>query len=245
MKLAGLMPCSFVDYPDHLSAVVFAPGCNMKCFYCHNAQIASCNGLEQSVQVPDVLDLLRRRRGMLEAVVVSGGEPTLQPGLTGFCRQVKDLGYRVKLDTNGTCPDVLAELIRRRLVDYVAMDIKAPQGRYRRICRTDVDLRAVDESILQLLTGRVDYEFRTTFAPPLRSNDICRIATWISGARRYFLQQYKPQLAQKPAPRAHTDAYVLHAAGLVSPFVRHVGVRGLSQGSYVSDRAQASLAETA
>jgi pyruvate formate lyase activating enzyme len=246
MKLAGLTPCSFVDDPDHLAAVVFTPGCNMRCFYCHNASIA-CKTNDAGPDVSDVFDLLRRRKGMLESVVISGGEPTLQDGLGDFCARVKDLGYRVKLDTNGTNPDVLAGLIARREVDYVAMDVKAPQGRYERICRKAVDVRAVEESVLQLLTGRVGYEFRTTFAPPLRSSDVCRIATWIAGARRYVLQQYKPQLAQRPAPLAHTDAYVLHAAALVKPFVEEVCLRGLDAGTYVprEPRRPAPLAETA
>lgn len=243
MNLAGLTPCSFVDYPDRLAAVAFTSGCNMKCFYCHNAQLTA--PAAPRVETSALFDLLERRRGMLDALVITGGEPTLQDDLPDFCRRVKEMGYLVKLDTNGTNPDVLGQLIARRWVDYVAMDVKAPQQRYRRIARTDVSTDAVDESILQLLTGRVDYEFRTTFAPPLRSSDICRIASWIAGARRYVLQQYKPRLAHGPAPLAHTDAYVLHAARLIEPFVREVSVRGLSQGQYVPEARGRSLANTA
>ena len=230
MNIAGLQKCSFVDYPGKLAAVVFTPGCNMNCFYCHNPGLL---GAEPRLrhETADVLAFLERRRGMLDAVVVTGGEPTLQADLPEFLRQVRAMGFAVKLDTNGTRPEVLGRLIAARLVDSVAMDVKASPRQYHRVAGVRVDLDAIDESILTLLGGRVDYEFRTTFAPPLRATDLCQIASHIAGARRYAIQQYRPQADNPLAPLAHSDAYVRSAARLVMPFVDEVVVRGLGHAS--------------
>jgi pyruvate formate lyase activating enzyme len=270
MRIAGLEKCSFVDYPGCLSAVVFTPGCNMNCFYCHNRQLigwgtspagtgmpagadagsASSTGGEP-LTVASVMALLERRRGMLDAVVVTGGEPTLQPDLEAFIAAVRAMGFRTKLDTNGTNPDVLATLLDERLVDFVAMDVKAPTDMYERICGAPVDQSAIGRSIALLMEGRCAYEFRTTFAPPLTAADILRIALRIRGARSYVLQQYRegkgdrllfrlssqatmPATGERksslsPFPSPHSDAYIRAAAETLRPFVRHCSIRGIRQ----------------
>lgn len=227
MNIAGLTKCSFTDYPGNLSAVVYTPGCNMNCFYCHNQQLLG-RPLER-YDTDDVLDLLARRKGMLDAVVVSGGEATLQAGLADFLAACRQMGYATKLDTNGTHPEVIDHLLARDLLDYVAMDIKAPLHRYEEIVRTPIDRNAVQASIDLLLAGRVDCEFRTTFAPPLTSEDVVLMAMKIHGAPRYALQQYRPLDAA--APRAYDDLAVRQAAELARPFVGEVIVRGLRERS--------------
>jgi len=243
MRIAGLEKCSFVDYPDCLSAVVFTPGCNMNCFYCHNRQLiagpqpASTNCPAEPHSIASVLDFLARRRGMLDALVVTGGEPTLQPGLDAFLDSVRAMGFKLKLDTNGTKPDVLKNLLDMRLVDFVAMDVKAPTDLYERICEMPVDQAAISRSVALLLAGRVRYEFRTTFAPPLTREDILRIALRIRGAANYVLQQYRPtawageetfDLRSAAAPPTHADAYIRATAEALRPFVKHCSVRGLN-----------------
>lgn len=191
MLIAGFVKNSFVDYPQKISAVVFTPLCNMNCWYCHNKHILSLTGLNL-IDNDYVLSYLEKRKGMLDAVVITGGEPTLQHDLVPFIQQVKSKGYLVKLDSNGTNPQLLKELVEQGLVDYIAMDVKAPLEKYGFITGSNEHLPAIKESINFLLKDTVDYEFRTTFAPSLTAEDILTLATEIKGAKRYFLQQYRP-----------------------------------------------------
>ena len=182
--------CSFVDYPGKLAAVVFTPGCNFNCPFCHNRGLLG-EGAAGEIAPQAVLDFLNQRHGMLDGLVVTGGEPTCQSGLGYFCKLVKRLGFSVKLDTNGSDPAQLRRLIAEKAVDYVAMDVKAPLDRYGELAGAPVDTAAVGESIDCLLGGRVDYEFRTTVAPQLGTEDIQAIAARIAGARRYALQPFR------------------------------------------------------
>lgn len=192
MKIAGLVKSSFVDYPGKIAAVVFTPGCNLNCFYCHNRHILRACGTASDTISPKALDWLKTRRGLLDAVVVTGGEPTIQSDLAKFIAQVRTLGFLVKLDTNGTCPAVLASLIKTGQIDYVAMDIKGSPEKYQSICRAPVDLDAIGTSIDLLLASKLDYEFRTTIVSQLTHSDILTIGRRIQGARRYVLQRYRP-----------------------------------------------------
>jgi len=206
MEIAGLQKNSFVDFPGKIAAVIFTPGCNMNCFYCHNQVLLSKSADKNLLDTKEVLGFLSGRKGFLEGVVISGGEPTLQPGLEMFICDVKKIGYSVKLDTNGTNPRILKKLIDGKLLDYVAMDIKAPPYKYDQICRTYVDINKIQESINLLMQGRVDYEFRTTFVPQLNEEDILCIAGRIKGARLYVLQQFRRQTVQ--AEKADMHLYV-------------------------------------
>ena len=197
MEIAAVVKCSFVDYPSKIAAVVFAPGCNLNCGYCHNRALLTRNNLTARIAPETVLWWLQGRATLLDAVVVSGGEPTLQSGLAGFVAEVRALGYLVKLDTNGTHPTVLAALLEAGLLDYVAMDIKAPSEKYDAVCGVPVDQRAIDESIALLMDGRVDYEFRTTIVPQLTREDILVIGNRIRGANSYFLQRYRERQSAK------------------------------------------------
>lgn len=189
MKIAGLQKNSFVDYPGNIAAVVFTPGCNLNCYYCHNRHII--HHVDVTYDINAVVEFLASRRSFLDGVVISGGEPTLQVGLEEFIIKIKGLGYLVKLDTNGTQPLILQNLIQKNLVDYIAMDIKAPLKRYAEICGVDVDTGSIEQSIQILMNAKRDYEFRTTFVPELKKEDIMEIARMIRGAKRYVLQQFR------------------------------------------------------
>jgi len=191
MKIAGLQKNSMIDYPGNLSAVVFTQGCNMNCGYCHNRRLIGTSPCNQLLDKDYVIDFLKKRRGLLDGVVVSGGEPTLQQGLPEFLETVKSMGYKTKLDTNGTDPECLRLLIKNRLLDYVAMDIKAPLCEYWKVCCSKVDTGNLIESINILKMNMVEYEFRTTFTPQLSDRDLADICRTVRGARRYVLQQYR------------------------------------------------------
>lgn len=189
MKIAGFQKNSFVDYPGKISAVVFTQGCNLNCYFCHNQQLLSPRALSQLIPEHEVFVHLKKRVNFLDAVVVTGGEPTLQPDLEVFLARLKALGYLVKLDSNGTNPEVIKKIMDKELVDYIAMDIKGPFEKYKEICGTDVSIDKINESIDFLMQGGIQYEFRTTFVNRLNEEDILTIANRIKGARSYVLQQ--------------------------------------------------------
>ena len=191
MKIAGFQKNSFIDYPGKMAAVIFTPGCNLNCYYCHNRSLIQGDSVKRLYHPDVVLDFLEKRSGFLEGVVITGGEPTLQKGLEDFIRAIRGLGYAIKLDTNGTNPDILKNLIGKGLLDYVAMDIKAPENRYEEICGTEIIWKDIERSIQILLKGDIEYEFRTTLAPDLMEEDVLEMAKLIQGARLYALQQYR------------------------------------------------------
>lgn len=215
MQIAGWAKNSFLDYPGKISTVIFSPGCNFRCWYCHNAGI-----VDEHIDFEEIVSYLKRRIGMIDGVVFSGGEATLQKDLTERMREVKNLGFLVKLDTNGTNPEILQKLIDEKLVDFVAMDIKAPKDKYSQIIKCNCNMDNIQKSIDILMKGDVDYEFRTTFSPDLVHDDIRQIAQWILGAKHYSVQQYRTEthlgdLEQKP----HTPEYVKQAAEIAAAYV--------------------------
>jgi len=191
MRIAGFHKNSFIDYPGKMAAVIFTPGCNMNCYYCHNRSIIKGDKVRSIYRPDDIINFLEKRKVFLDGVVITGGEPTLQKGLADFICRIRELGYAVKLDTNGTNPSILKELIDKKLINYVAMDVKAPPERYEEICGIKVVWDDIYESIKILLQGNVEYEFRTTLAPDLEEEDIMEIARLIQGAALYVLQQYR------------------------------------------------------
>jgi pyruvate formate lyase activating enzyme len=191
MRIAGLQKNSMVDFPGKISAVVFTQGCNMNCGYCHNRRLIKSTGENEIYDEESVLAFLEKRRGLLDGVVVSGGEPTLQKDLRYFIERVRKMGYKIKLDTNGTNPECLRELIGSSLLDYVAMDIKAPLCKYGQICCSPVNIVKVTESIEILKSSFIEYEFRTTYTPELDDDDLRDISRIIKGAKKYVLQQYR------------------------------------------------------
>jgi pyruvate formate lyase activating enzyme len=198
LVVAGLQKTSLIDFPGRVSCVVFLTGCNFSCPYCHNPELARGHFPER-ISMPDLNVFLARRRTLLDGVVISGGEPTLWPDLDGLCRAVRDLGLAVKLDTNGSRPEVLQALMRANLVDYIAMDLKtAPEHYGPPLCGRDAGT-AVLKSIKTVMTGGVDYEFRTTcVAPFVDEARIHAMALAIKGARRFILQTFNPSKTLDP-----------------------------------------------
>lgn len=187
MNIAGFNPNSMVDYEGNISAVVFTAGCNMRCWYCHNKHILNdCDLLDEK----DVLFRIEKNKNFLDAVVITGGEATLQPDIIDFAKKAKDMGLLVKLDTNGKTPDILKRIIESGAVDYIAMDLKAPLEDYDLVTKTGEDADALRESIMLIMESGIPYEFRTTFFPQLGTDDIEKIAKEIAGARRYVIQKY-------------------------------------------------------
>lgn len=191
MKIEALQKLTLLDYPGKMAATIFTYGCNLRCPFCHNALLVteeSAGGLSTD----EVLSFLSKRKGMLEGVCVTGGEPLLQPDIEDFLRAIKDMGFSVKLDTNGTLPKKLKAVVAKGLVDYVAMDIKNCRDKYALTSgKTCMDLSAIDESIRYLLSGEVEAEFRTTVVKNLHTEeDLLKITDWISGCDRFFLQQF-------------------------------------------------------
>ncbi len=223
MLIAGFQKNSFVDYPGEICAVVFAPFCNFNCSYCHNAHILGNDAplLDEEA----IFEFLEKRKGLLRAVVVSGGEPTLQQNLEPFIERVRSLGYLVKLDTNGSKPQVLQSLLSKSLLDYVAMDIKAPLDQYALIARSPVDGAAILRSITLLQNGGVNHEFRLTFAPQLSPDDAVEASRLVKGCERFYLQQYRPR--NEFNPPAHSPDVVRETAERIKNDIGVCLVRGI------------------
>lgn len=192
-KISGFQKLTLLDFPGHVACTVFTSGCNFRCPFCHNASLVTHIGENPEYTAEDILNTLKKRQGILEGVCITGGEPTLMPGLCYFMKQVKDLGFLVKLDTNGTNPDMLTHLIDEKAVDYIAMDIKNSKEKYSITAGVDedFDLSSVERSVEILMSGRVDFEFRTTVADPLhQKEDFEKIGRWLCGDEKYFLQKF-------------------------------------------------------
>ncbi|MGD0277933.1 MAG: anaerobic ribonucleoside-triphosphate reductase activating protein [Smithella sp.] len=193
MKIGGFQKVSLIDYPGMISAIIFLQGCNFRCSYCHNPELVDPDLFGPCMKEKDVLDFLQTRRGKLDAVAITGGEPTIQNNLIPFIKQIKKMGFAVKLDTNGSQPQVIKTLITEKLLDYVAMDIKAPLEKYEKIVNVPVNPESIKESIKIILHAKIPYEFRTTVVQSqLDEKDILHIANLISGASHYVLQNFVP-----------------------------------------------------
>ena len=191
MKIAGLQKTTLLDFPGKVACTVFLAGCNFRCPYCQNAEIAFAPGGED-IAPEELFSLLRRRRGILDGVCVTGGEPLLHADLADLLRAIKALGYAVKLDTNGSFPDRLRALCAAGLVDFVAMDIKHSPARYAEAAGAGADVDAVRASAAFLLGGTLPYEFRTTVVHGLHTAaDMEAIGQWLRGAQRYYLQNFR------------------------------------------------------
>lgn len=191
MKIAGLQKLTLLDYPGNTACTIFTKGCNFRCPFCHNSLLVDGHN-QEFIDEGFVLDFLSSRKGKLDGVCISGGEPLLQPDVFDFAKRVKELGFLVKLDTNGSNFSALEKMVKGGLCDYVAMDVKSGFDGYEKLAGCKVDLQAVENSIKLLLGGGVDYEFRTTVVNPLHSeDDFLQIAKMIKGAKKYYLQQFK------------------------------------------------------
>ena len=192
MLINGFQKLTILDYPGKVACIVFTPGCNFRCPFCHNASLVTHIDKETYIDADEVLAYLKKRQGLLDGVVITGGEPLLQNGIEEFIAEIKSLGYSVKLDTNGSFPEKLISIVEKGLVDYVAMDIKNSKEKYgMTIGLKDFDITPIEKSVDFLLQNKVDYEFRTTIVKDFHTvDDIQDIVVWLKGAHKYFLQNF-------------------------------------------------------
>ena len=229
MHIHGLQKLSMVDFPGKIAATVFTGGCNLRCPFCHNALLVTRLVESPRIETEEVLRFLRSRKGLLDGVVLTGGEPLLQADAADFLTEIKKMGFAVKLDTNGCYPQALATILESGSVDYVAMDIKNSREKYATsVGVPGFDLTPVEESIRLLMNGKTDYEFRTTVVRQLHDgDDIENIGRWIHGAKRYFLQNFEDSgnlIGDGFTGFSEEEIRVL--SGRADPFVEYIGVRG-------------------
>lgn len=206
MQIGGLQPLSLIDYPGKIACTVFAIGCNYRCPWCYNPRLVLPKYTGTQPRIPEkyFFNFLKQRKKLLEGVCIGGGEPTGDPNIARFCQKIKRLGFAIKLDTNGSQPEVLKNLIAKKLVDYVALDVKAPQEKYTDLvgftgCSPYYLASKVEKSVEILKKGKVDCEFRTTVVPGLLDKkDILKIARWLGPGKRYVLQNFRNQATLDP-----------------------------------------------
>ena len=230
MRIGGLQKVTLLDYPGKVACTVFLPGCNLRCPFCHNPALVLPDRETDSLSTEKLLAFLETRRGKLDGVCVTGGEPTLYEDLPALLRQIRALGFAVKLDTNGSHPEALRAVVATGLVDYVAMDIKNSPAKYAATAGLPgFDLTPVRQSAALLLEGTVDYEFRTTAVAELHDDDSFReIAQWIAGAKRYYIQCFIDRdSVLRTGLHAPDKAQLERWADIVRPLIPSVELRGV------------------
>ncbi len=228
MIFGGFEKCTLVDYPGKVACMVYTIGCNFRCPYCHNPELVD-ETVEVTYSESTILGFLDTRQGLLDGVVITGGEPTMHDELPAFMRRVKEKGFLVKLDTNGTNPNMLRQVIDEGLVDYVAMDMKSPLETYSQTVARPADVEAIRESIDILLSSPIEYEFRTTIVKSLLSQeDLRRIGEAIRGARYYYLQKFVPTKILNPQFRrkvTYTDEEFEEFRNMMDDYVETCKIR--------------------
>jgi len=231
MQIGGLQKLTLIDYPGRLAATVFLIGCDFKCPWCYSSELVLPAKIKRQPKISEkqFFNFLKERKKLLDGLVLCGGEPTINKKLPELIKKIRKLGYQVKLDTNGSNPKMLKKLINDKLIDYVAMDIKAPKEKYKKILGKKVKIEDIEKSIKILKEGKVDYEFRTTVVPTvLDKKDILEIAKWIRGAKRYYLQNFRPEKTIDPKfekIKPYPQEYLLEIQKAISPFFEVCQVR--------------------
>jgi pyruvate formate lyase activating enzyme len=230
MKIGGIKKTSLLDFPDTISAIIWTIGCNFRCPFCYNREIVL--GRVEIISEEEVFSFLEKRKEMLEGLVISGGEPLMQKDIAQFIEKVKKIGYLVKIDTNGTYPKKLKELIDKKLIDYIAMDVKAPKNKYDDLTGVKTDIKKIEKSIEIICNSSVNYEFKTTFAPKLLTKkDIIEVAKWLKDSKRFYLQQFNneanllsPKL-QNSSPYSKDE--LIDTLKDIKPYFEYCDVRGI------------------
>ncbi|MFH0804317.1 MAG: anaerobic ribonucleoside-triphosphate reductase activating protein [Candidatus Zambryskibacteria bacterium] len=240
MIIGGLVKFSLNDYPGKTSAVIFTRDCNFRCGYCHNPELVlpapmlrpELKKYVKEIPSIEVFSFLESRKGKLDAVVITGGEPTQHSDLAEFIKKIKDMGFLVKLDTNGTRPLVVKDLINQKLIDYIAMDIKAPldPASYQKVSKMPFDTSKIEKSVALIINSGLPHEFRTTVVKSLTSfDDLRKIAESIKGAQNYFLQKFVPAAKLNDSSFINEISYpeeeLKKLAAELTAFVKHCSVR--------------------
>jgi len=246
MLIGDIQRLSLIDYPDKVACTVFLAGCSFRCPWCYNSELVLPEKIRELYPISEqkLLKFLKQRKNLLEGVVLGGGEPTIQPDLIDFCKKIKKLKYAIKLDTNGSNPDILEKLINKKLVDYIALDIKAPPKKYIKVIGlenriipdgiqydfwTERIVNNIKKSVNLLKEENIDYEFRTTVVPTVhRKTDILKIAKWLSPAKKYFLQEFRPTKTVNPQfekVKPHKKDYLLGILKSIEPLFETCQIR--------------------
>lgn len=231
MNIYGFQTLTLLDYPGFVACTVFLGHCNFRCPFCQNGNLVLHPEREPLIDEETVFSHLEKRKGLLDGVCITGGEPTLESELPDFLGKVREMGYRIKLDTNGYRPEVLAVLLRKKLLDYVAMDIKNSPGRYAETAGLPgLDVLRIQDSVELLKKGETDYEFRTTVARELHGREeLLQIGRWLAGSRRYFLQNYRDSDAVIcPEFTGYSREQLERFREMLLPLIPEVGIRGIA-----------------
>jgi len=230
VKFAGLQKLSLVDYPGHLASTVFIPGCNFRCPYCQNPDLVE-DGDKYGGSIESVLEFLRIRKDKIEGVVITGGEPVLQEDLPDLASEIKTLGLKVKLDTNGSDPEMLMHLMREKLVDYIAIDIKTSLRKYDLVVGTEDIDKIIEESVFFTILSTTPYEFRTTCVPGVvDEEDFKSLYDLVKGAKKYVLQQFRPEVTLDPRYKdikPYPNEKLYKFRDILKEFVHEVTIRGI------------------
>ena len=231
MQIGGLQKLTLIDYPGRLAATVFLCGCNFRCPWCYSSELVLPEKIKNQPKISEkeFFDFLKERKTLLEGLVLCGGEPTYHKELPDLIKKIKKLGFLVKLDTNGSNPKMIKKLIDNKLIDYVAMDVKLPKEKYPKIYGKRVKIKNIEESIKILKNEKIDSEFRTTVVPTiLKKEDILKIARWISPAKKYYLQNFRPEKTIDPKfekIKPYPQELLLEIQKAISPFFEVCQVR--------------------
>lgn len=230
MQIKGFQKTTLLDYPGHLASTIFIGGCDFRCPFCHNASLVTSSSNIPSIPFKQVIETLIKRKHILEGICITGGEPTLSKELPVFIEQVKTLDLKVKLDTNGNNPSMLDSLLKNKLIDYIAMDIKNSKENYSKtIGISDFAINNIEESIQLIMNSTIDYEFRTTVVKEIHTaNDFIAIGKWINGSKKYFLQSFTDSgdILQTGCSPYSKDELNLFKE-MVSPYVNYIEIRGI------------------
>lgn len=229
MIIAGIQKTSLIDYPKKICTVIFVRGCNFFCGFCHNPELVIPEKYNKKIALYQIFDYLNKRKKVIDAVTITGGEPTIYKDLPDFIKKIKRLGYKIKLDTNGSNPIMLKYLIDKKLVDYIAMDIKNAPNKYTKtICR-DIDIKKIKQSVKIIMTCGIDYEFRTTVVPGLHTKTSFKnIGIWLKNANIYYLQKFRPGKTIDPVfsnLKTFTQDELIKFKAVLAPYIKNVKIR--------------------
>ncbi len=231
MEIAGLQKLTLIDYPGKLACTVFLAGCNFRCPWCYSKELVLPEEIKKQPKISEkeFFNFLKKRKGLLEGVVLCGGEPTIFKNLPNFAKKIKKLGFSVKLDTNGSNPEMIKEMINKHLIDYVAMDVKLPKEEYSKVFFDKTKVEDINESINILKKGKVGFEFRTTVVPTIhKKGDILKIVHWIRPASKYFLQNFRAEKTIDPGfekIKPYPREFLLEIIKTIAPFFETCEVR--------------------
>jgi len=229
--IKGFIKTSLIDYPGKIASIVFFPRCNFNCSFCFNPEMVNDSEDLREIKPEEIFDYIESQKKWIDGVCLTGGEPTLQEGLPEFISEIKKRGFLVKLDTNGTNPGMLKKLLDQKLLDYVAMDVKAPLEKYEKVAGCKVNLENIQKSAELIRNNGIEYEFRTTVVPEqLNKEDIKNIGEWLDGSKRYYLQQFRPEKTLDKSFQGksqYTPDQMKELADSVKNHFEKVGIRGI------------------